>query len=231
MFRLTTKTKERLPKAILLPLVITFSLFTGALPASATTVTFNLDTEFSGATSPSGVAPWASVEISDLTPTSVAVTFDTFGLTGSEFVSSLALNLTPSLNLGSLALSSFSSTSSLPSYELQHDNYKMDGDGYYDLKFSWSTSSANRFTAGSVFSFVITGLQSGDFLYYDQGGSKGDYYAAAHVQGIGTSASLSGWIGAPEYTETSNAVPEPATLSLLGLSLFGAAMAKKRKAA
>ncbi|MDD2942518.1 MAG: PEP-CTERM sorting domain-containing protein [bacterium] len=231
MIRLATKTTKRVPTAVLLSLLITLGLLAAALPVSATTVTFNLDTEFSGATSPSGVAPWASVEISDLTPTSVAVTFDTFGLTASEFVSSLALNLTPSLDLGTLVLSSFSSTSSLPTYELQHDSYKMDGDGYYDLKFSWSTSQGSRFTAGSVFSFVITGLQSGDFLYYDQGGSKGDYYAAAHVQGIGTSASLSGWIGASQYTETSNAVPEPATLSLLGLSLLGATLAKKRKSA
>jgi hypothetical protein len=50
-------------------------------------------------------------------------------------------------------------------------------------------------------------------------------YSLAHVQGIGPSASESGWI----FVGSQNGVPEPGTLALLGIVAVGFGVASRRK--
>ena len=57
---------------------------------------------------------------------------------------------------------------------------------------------------------------------------KTGFHAAAHVQGIGTTANLSGWIADSNGVQP---IPEPATvvLTLVGLGSFGALGLRRRR--
>src|SRR5579872_2656152 len=61
-----------------------------ALPASANTVTFDLDTLFAG-TTPAGAAPWVTVSFTDVKKNHVRVTLNAAGLKGHEFLAKDAL--------------------------------------------------------------------------------------------------------------------------------------------
>ena len=79
--------------------------------------------------------------------------------------------------------------------------FKADGDGKYDILFSFPTPAVDRFDAGTpalVYTITGSGITSSsfDFLSYPDGGS-GPFQTAAHVQGIGPTGALSGWITTP----------------------------------
>lgn len=210
-------------KALLCIAVLMFGLATNA---GAGTITFDMNYEFSGAAPPQGTAPWITATFADTaTPGTVRLTMSTANLIGTEFVSSWYFNLDPNLSPINLTIAPID-TSAVSSYAIfkSANDFKADGDGKYDIMFSFPTSeSDNRFTRGEtvIFDFTIEGLtaSSFDFISYPDGG-HGPYKSAAHVQGIVSSQGDSGWV-AP--------IPEPGTMILLGSGLLGLAIVAGRK--
>jgi len=192
-------------------------------------ITFGLVDEFSGGTPPAAAVPppWLTVTIDDGgTPGSVTLTLAATNLTDSEFVSKWFLNLDPNLDPTSLIFSAPTKTGMFdaPIINTKVNEFKADGDGEYDIKFSFATTGkdggSHRFRAGDSIQYTVTGIAtltaaSFDFLSNPAGG-HGPFHTAAHVQGIGPSDG-SGWVTAPE----------PATLAMLAIG--GLAMLARRR--
>lgn len=193
-----------------------------ASPASALTITFDLDVEFSGATPPAGATPWMTITIDDAADpggaNSVRVTISNVNLTGTEFVELVDLNFDPALDPTQLTFTAVNmSAVGSVSFLTGVDAFMADGDGNFDLMLDLPPPPGNfaaKFTAGETIVFDLTytaaiTANSFDFLSA-AGGGQGSFLAAAHVKGIGAAGEDSGWIG----------VPEPGTV-LLGLGMLG----------
>ena len=201
----------------------------GATSASALSITFDLNFEFSNGTPPGGATPWVTITIDDAADAvganGVRVTVSNAGLIGSEFVSEISLNLDPGLDptdlsFGAVNMSAVSTSTFLTGV----DAFQADGDGKFDMLLQLPTSGPGRFTAGEslVFDLTFTGaLTAADFDFSSaSGGGQGTFKAAAHVQGIGDEGEDSGWIGP---------VPEPAGALLLLTALAGVAAVGRRR--
>ena len=223
--------------------VISTGLLTAALfaagPASALTITFDLNFEFSGGTDPEGATPWATITIDDTADTgganSVRVTI-TNNLVDNEFISELSLNLDPLLDPTQLTFSAVNmnavgSPAGDPNdftFTSGVDFFQADGDGKFDMLLELPPppgSFASKYTAGEMLVFDLTysaALSAADFDFGSApGGPQGTFRAAAHVQGIGPDNADSGWIGP---------VPEPSVALLIaaGALATGIAIRKQR---
>ncbi len=190
--------------------------------------------EFSGAYAPEGTAPWVTATLTTISPGTVELRMATANLIDAEYVSEWYFNLDPVLNATSLLISPVSGTAA-QSISRGADSLKADGDGWYDILFTFAKSGAARFGAGEVSTYRITGipgLDEFDFLCLSTpGGGNGTWISAAHVQGIGDGDQYSGWIGgtighAPE--------PSPALLFGAGLTLISSGVfvrSRRRRAA
>jgi len=204
---------------------------------SAAPITFELDTEFSGGTAPAGPAPWVTATFEDLIGGGVQLTINALNLTGTEFISEFNFNFNPVKNAAS-NLGATPGTGTQTAWESRgagNDAFKAGPDGWVDFYIEFPTSGAtpaDRFTAGETFVFTWAGLTAADFNFasVNKSGSadKAGFFAVAHVQSIGTSGG-SGWIGDGDGGGGTTRVPEPGTLALLGLSLTGLAIARRRK--
>jgi hypothetical protein len=194
-----------------------------AAAAAQASVVFDFNTEFSGGTPPSGPAPWITATFSDTsTPGQVELTVSTAGLTSSEKVSGLYLNLDPTLDVSGLTFASLNGgggTVGDSSLQLGENQFMADGDGKYDILLSYPTSKAT-FSGGETSSFDITYSGAGTFdaasfdFLSDPAGGHGPFDAAAHVLDTSSSGG-SGWV-APVAP-----VPLPSSLPLLAAAVFG----------
>lgn len=209
------------------------------LTANATIITVNLTATFSG-TDPAAEPPWARVIFDDSDDNGkVTLTLDAFNLSGSEYVGEWYLNFGPNtgtiLDPTGLTFSLVSKTGSFAdptSIELGTNSYKADGDGKFDIKFSFATNAADRFeddekivyevaySGGSIFANSFAELSALPF-------NNGIWYSAAHVQSIGSN---SGWIGGDQIeTKDEPVVPEPSALAIWGLGLAAVAFCRRRR--
>lgn len=201
-----------------------------ACQAQAATLQIDFDTVFSGV-APSGL----TATFEDTAADTVQVTLSASSSIGSSFISAVYLNVDPAINPSSMTYTFVSaSPGAIPIGVFNASNCcKADGAGHYDIFLDFSTVSTTRFQQGEnvVFNFSLSGLTSSSFAFTSlDGGSKGNYYGAAHIQNTGPDSTDSGWIGALDQPAPPAAVPVPAAAWLLGSGMLGMVGVARRRA-
>jgi hypothetical protein len=195
--------------------------------AQATIVTYAMNLEFSGGTAPSASAPWVVVNLDDHNQSGVVdLKVTAPGLTGSENLASLYLNLDPALDPNDLIFSSIvkSRAFTTPTISTGTNSFKADGDGKYDLLFGFSVGGApDTFVQGDTIELSISGIATLNAVSFFEfslpAGGHGPYTSAAHVQNTG-GGGQSGWI--TDGTNGGPNIPEPGSATLLVLGAVGA---------
>ena len=198
---------------------IVFIAMTASVQAG--TLIFDLCIEFSGATPPDGATPWLTATFDDGdTPGSVDLTLETTNLVEPEYVNVWLFNLDPVFDIDDLALLTFSAPTKTgsfgdPTISVGIDNFKADGDGYFDIEIAFVKSESKRFGVGDKVEYTITGIDSltvGSFDFISTpDGAPGIFITAAHVGATGQDNGQSGWVS----------TPEPSSFFLLSMGALG----------
>ncbi|HEU5396669.1 MAG TPA: hypothetical protein VFV81_05840, partial [Verrucomicrobiae bacterium] len=151
-----------------------------ASQAGASGIIYQFNNVFSGS-SLSQPAPWLDATFQDVNG-GVELTISNASLTSGEFVSGFYFNLNTNLNPSSLDFTLLNKSAGVatPTISQGANQFKADGDGYYDVLFSFDTGHSGRFGAGDSISFFICGitnLNAYDFTFLSSaGGGKGPFY-------------------------------------------------------
>ena len=195
-----------------------------AINANAGIVSFEMTEIFDGQGIPTNPGPWVNVTFDDGgSPGTVDLTIAASGLDGiHEKVAGVYINLDPTIDPTGLIFSGTAKTGSFedPVISQGADDFKADGDGYYDILISFDNTVADSaFNYGDTVTYTITldGLTADSFDFLSApGGGNGPYKTAAHLLSLGGEDGDSAWA----------TVPEPATIGLLGL---GTVLLRRRK--
>ena len=198
--------------------------------------------EVSGAVSPSGDPPWGRATFVGNGGT-VTLTMESLLNGSDESYKVWLFNINPDITPSDLTITyvggvaadgatGVSTTDANQSDSGSGGDFKADGDGYYDISFTWANGSlfgdadAGDAFSTSVYTIEWSGgdLTSSDFMYRSiDGGGVGTFFSAAHVGGLylpgGDDGNTdgSGWIASDEPIPAPGAV----VLAALGLGLIG----------
>jgi hypothetical protein len=207
-------------------LIIALGLWIAGSMEADCAITFAFTDSFSG-TPPGTASPWLTATLSQFAVNEVMVTVALPNtLPPGAFLDTLYLNYDPAANASLLAVTGpgINSNNNGPAtWAAGNNQFKADGDGYYDLMLSLPNPSHSAFglSGSSTASYIIDGPANGQitplsFYPYtsEKGGGTGQYLIAAHLQGYGNSAWLDGTV----------ALPEPNFSSVAGLLLVPCAI-------
>ncbi len=204
-------------KIRLIPALVLAGVAFAGTSASAA-VSFDFNAVISG--SPVGGPTYATLLIEDAGTDTVDFTMTNTmdgNVSGGQFISKLMLNVDPFVN-GNMTWSS----PKIDGFEFDQDGENSSSAKFdYSVDFVTSNSGGNRFVAGNVVTWTVTGsgLNENSFAAVSAGNAQ--YEAMIHIQAIPDGGSSAKVIpGEP--------VPEPATILALGLGL--AALTKRRRA-
>jgi hypothetical protein len=194
-------------------------------PARAAVLTIPFGQEYTSGAVPSGPGPWVTATFDDHGSSgSVTLTISS-ALSGSmEFISRVLFNFDPALNPAALSFSAPTKVGVFadPAISAGANAFSAGGGSNFDLLVQFDNSPpVNRFNGSDSVSFTITGvagLTAGSFNFSSTAaGGTGPLPASAHIQGVGQS---SAWV---------SVVPEPASASVLLLSLTGLLARRPRR--
>ncbi|HTI69362.1 MAG TPA: hypothetical protein VMF06_05325 [Candidatus Limnocylindria bacterium] len=184
-------------------------------------LTFNYDTVYAGTTPPALSAPWLRATFTDINSTTVQLKLEGVDLAASEFATTWAFNVDPTINLNSI---SFTLVSSVGYSGNTTPSLSTNGEGAgpahgFDIDMSLTPSA--KFGQGDQLVYTLTrtaGLSAASFLFTNGSGSI--VYSGAHIQGV-DNGTTSDWVssGTPVYTSP---VPEATTVAA---PIFAAALA------
>ena len=234
-------------KKLLLLITLVAGIIAFAMPAQADTLTFWLNTALpenasSSKPDPDGLYPWLKAVFDDDTglANTVELTFTKLR-NNTNKVDLWYFNLDPGLHPTALSDSQVSSTNGFyPKMTTGNSDQKADGDGWFDIEFNFSTATNKAFDGLDWVKILITSSQDifADSFDFKSSAAKklnttgpNTWETVAHVLNI-TGDPSSTWIGDNDGGEVGGgggAIPEPATMLLLGSGLIGIAASGKKK--
>jgi hypothetical protein len=188
------------------------------LCSAQASLNLNLGTKFNGDGTMYNPGPWVTVSVADVAAGQVDLTISTVGLSGGEKVGGLYLNLDPALNPADLAFSAATMTGSFeePTRATGYNNQKADGDGYYDIQFTFNPDGPSKAFNGSEslkYTISLAGLSASSFNFLSgppDGGGTGPFLAVVDLRSPSDVSGTTVWA----------TTPEPTTIVLLGLGAF-----------
>ena len=201
--------------------VVLLPLMFSAAGARAGSFFFQYTNVYAG-TKPEGSPAWINSLISDVSPGTVQLKISASGLASGEFLSAMFFNLDPNLNPAKLTFNYVSGSGgfTLPTIKTGANDFKADGQGKYDIDFTFSQKDGKQFTGNEYVIYDITSsaftLTASDFdVLSTAAGGCDEFLAAAEISGIpGTCDTTgTGWVAPGGVTPA----PEPGDLALFAL--------------